>query len=83
MTIEEFNENYSILVLLQASQTAVLKNNVDELEYTENPQPIANTTYQVFDKNWELQLEVDTEDDGIFIEALLEKFKIEELKEFW
>lgn len=81
MTIEEFNKNYHIQVILVGTQNALLMDHYEELDYTEVLQPIANTAYQVYDKNWDLVLEVETEDDGIFIEALLEKFDIKELKE--
>lgn len=81
MTIEEFNQNYTITVLTKALQDAKLGTtegvNQEELEYEAINEVLGNLKYVVYDSKREEVLRVDTPFDSVFIEELAKMFDIE------
>lgn len=81
MSVEEFNSNYRISVKVRALQDARLINDQsEELEYDSIEEYIENINYVVYGLNGRKILTVETEDDGIFIQALLQQFDIDGLE---
>lgn len=84
MTIKEFNERYSITVIVMADQYAELYEgndpNEEFIEYGAVDEIIKNITYKVYDKEAVAQVfEVETEDDDTFLAELKDHFNIVDL----
>lgn len=81
MTLEEFNENYSISIMVSALQNAILSEDTDELDYGGIDEVLENQNYVLYGPNGEEVLQMDGSSDTMFIDLILEKFDIEGLLE--